>query len=71
MTPDDFRATLEAAGVTQAWLARILSAAPSTPHRWAVGARDVPQSVAILLRALATGVLTPATLEALAQGGAP
>lgn len=65
MTPDDFRASLKAAGLSQARLGRLLDLDKATPNRWAMGSASVPVAVAMLLKLLASGRVTVDELEAL------
>lgn len=65
MTPTDYRATLKAAGLSQARLSRLLDVDKGTPNRWAMGSRAVPRAVALLLILLASGRVTVDELEAL------
>jgi len=50
MTPDEYRATLERLGISQARLAQILETDAGTVSRWARGLRPIPRSVELLLR---------------------
>jgi len=65
MTSKDYRATLDALGLSQARLGRLLETDKSTPSRWATGAVPVPRSVALLLRLMERGAMTIEDLEAL------
>lgn len=51
MTLREYRAALDALGLSQARLARILETDKSTPNRWATGVVPVPRAVALLLEA--------------------
>ena len=63
MTPEQFRDTLGALGITQARLGRLLSLDKNTANRWATGSTEVPQAVAVLLRLVAAGRLTVDDLD--------
>ena len=52
MTPDEYRAALEALGLTQGGGARLLGVDERTSRRWANGERDVPPPVQRFLRFL-------------------
>jgi hypothetical protein len=51
VTPDTYRETLAALGISQAQLSRILDVDKGTPSRWATGAVPVPRWLVLLLRA--------------------
>jgi DNA-binding transcriptional regulator YiaG len=56
MTPDEYRAALDAIGLSQAGGARLLGVDERTSRRWACGERDVPPPAQRFLRYLiATG----------------
>ena len=56
MTPDQYRAVLEALGLTQSGGARLLGVDERTSRRWANGERDIPPPAQRFLRYLiATG----------------
>jgi DNA-binding transcriptional regulator YiaG len=56
MTPDEYRAALEALGLTQAGGARLLGVDERTSRRWACGEREIPPPAQRFLRYLiATG----------------
>lgn len=56
MTSDEYRATLEALGLTQGGGARLLGVDERTSRRWACGERDIPPPAQRFLRYLiATG----------------
>lgn len=65
VTPSDYRTTLAGLGISQARLGRLLKVNKDTPTNWGQGRTDVPQSVALLLRLLASGVVTIEQLEAM------
>jgi len=65
MTAKHYRETLEAIGLSQARLGRLLSLDKATPNRWAQGTAPVPQAVALLLMLVASGRVTLDELEAL------
>lgn len=58
MTPNQFRTVIERLGLSQAKAAALVGADPRTGRRWALGERNVPECVAILLRLLIAGKLT-------------
>lgn len=49
MTQTDFTAALDALGMTQARLARLLDLDKNTPNRWAKGLARIPKPVEVLL----------------------
>jgi DNA-binding transcriptional regulator YiaG len=56
MTPDEYRAAIEALGLSQVAAARLLGVDDRTSRRWASGERDVPPPAQRFLRYLiATG----------------
>ena len=65
MTPTDYRNTLAALGISQARFGRLVNVNKDTPTNWAMGRNEVPGAVALVLRALAAGVVTIDQLEAL------
>ena len=64
MTPTQFRAALARLGLSQAGAASLVGADPRTGRRWALGERQVPSCVAILLRLLIAGKITRDDIEA-------
>jgi hypothetical protein len=52
MTKDDYRAVLEALGLSQVAAARVLGIADRTSRAYALGERPVPEPVALALRLL-------------------
>jgi len=58
VTPNQFRTVIERLGLSQAKAAALVGADPRTGRRWALGERNVPECVAILLRLLIAGKLT-------------
>jgi hypothetical protein len=64
MTSNQFRAALERLGLSQVGAAALVGADPRTGRRWALGERDVPECVAILLRLLVAGKITVEDIEA-------
>ncbi len=64
MTPNQFRAALDRLKLSQLGAARLVGADPRTARRWALGERDVPECVAILLRLLVGGKITVADVDA-------
>lgn len=65
MTPTDYRNTLAALGISQARLGRLVKVNKDTPTNWAKGNTEVPGAVALVLRALAAGIVTIDQLEEL------
>lgn len=65
MTPTDFRSTLAALGISQARFARLVRANKDTPTNWSQGRTEIPGSVELLLKLLASGAATVEQLEAL------
>lgn len=58
MTANQFRTALSRLGLSQAGAASLVGADPRTGRRWALGERQVPDCVAILLRLLVAGKIT-------------
>lgn len=58
MTANQFRAALSRLDLSQAGAANLVGADPRTGRRWALGERQVPECVAILLRLLLAGKIT-------------
>lgn len=58
MSADEFRAALEALGITQMRLVRLLRSNKGTVNRWAQDSVEVPTAVAILLVVLLRTDLT-------------
>ena len=58
MTANQFRTAIERLGLSQAKAAALVGADPRTGRRWALGERNVPECVAILLRLLIAGKVT-------------
>lgn len=58
MTANQFRAALGRLDLSQAGAANLVGADPRTGRRWALGERQVPECVAILLRLLLAGKIT-------------
>jgi hypothetical protein len=52
MTKDDYRAVLEALGLSQVAAAKVLGIADRTSRAYALGERPVPEPVALALRLL-------------------
>lgn len=63
MTANQFRAALGRLDLSQAAAANLVGADPRTGRRWALGERQVPQCVAILLRLLMAGKITIADVD--------
>lgn len=64
MTPNQFRAALDRLKLSQLGAARLVGSDPRTARRWALGERDVPECVAILLRLLVAGKITVPDIDA-------
>ena len=62
----EFRAALNGLGLTQHHIARLFTVNPRTVRHWRYGDRRLPRGVAIVLRLLATGVVTVEQVEAAA-----
>jgi hypothetical protein len=62
----EFRAALGALNITQRRLAQLFTVNPRTVRHWGYGDRRLPRGVAIVLRLLATGVVTVEQVEAAA-----
>jgi transcriptional regulator with XRE-family HTH domain len=63
MTPEHFRSTLSALGITQARLGRLLCLDKNTANRWATGSAPIPRAVALLLRLVEDGHVSIVALE--------
>ncbi len=64
MTANQFRAALSRLGLSQAGAGKLVGADPRTARRWALGERQVPACVAILLRLLVAGKITADDVQA-------
>jgi hypothetical protein len=64
VTANQFRAALSRLSLSQAGAAQLVGADPRTGRRWALGERQVPECVAILLRLLLAGKITVEDIEA-------
>lgn len=64
MTAKQFRTALDRLKLSQLGAARLIGADPRTARRWALGERDIPQCVAILLRLLLAGKISVADVDA-------
>ena len=62
----ELRAALGALNITQRRLAQLFAVNPRTVRHWRYGDRRLPRGVAIVLRLLATGVVTVEQVEAAA-----
>ena len=62
----ELRAALGALNITQRRLAQLIAVNPRTVRHWGYGDRRLPRGVAIVLRLLATGVVTVEQVEAAA-----
>lgn len=69
MTPDEYRVSMARLRLSQARLGRMLGVDKGTPSRWASGASTVPGSVALLLRSMVAGYVTPDQLERMVDAG--
>ena len=65
MTPTQFRAALNAAGLSQARFGRLIGVNKDTPTNYASGSTAVPGAVAIVAELLARGVVSVEQIEAL------
>ena len=59
----EFHAMLNALGLTQHRIAKLLNVTPRTIRRWQHGDRRIPRGVGIVLRLLAAGAITIAQVE--------
>lgn len=50
MTANEYREALDRLGLTQAGAAKLLHVDERTSRRWALGERDVPMPVALILK---------------------
>jgi DNA-binding transcriptional regulator YiaG len=66
MAAVELRAALGALNITQRRLAQLFTVNPRTVRHWGYGDRRLPRGVAIVLRLLATGVVTVEQVEAAA-----
>lgn len=64
MTARQFQMALDRLSLSQLGAARLVKADGRTVRRWAAGERSVPECIAILLRLLLAGKITPADVEA-------
>ncbi len=64
MTTKQLRAALARLNLSQLGAARLFEVDARTVRRWALGERAIPSSVAILLRLLLAGKITPEDIEA-------
>ena len=58
MTPSQFRAALERAGLNYTDAAELFRCDPRTANKWALGQAPIPPGVAILVRLLQRGKIT-------------
>ena len=63
MTGPDYLSALDTIGLDHLTVARFLQIAPSTSRRWAHGQREIPYSVALLLRYMVRKKLKPHDIE--------
>jgi hypothetical protein len=66
VTSKQFRAALGRLGLSQLGAGRLFKADGRTVRRWALGERDVPACVAIVLRLMLAGKITAADVESVA-----
>jgi hypothetical protein len=64
MTAKQFQAAIDRLDLSQVRAAKLFGADPRTARRWALGERDVPECVAIVLRLLLAGKITVEDVEA-------
>ena len=57
MTPDQLKALMDVLGFTTADVAVLMGVTRRTPQLWLSGHSPIPQSVAILLRAIKDGLI--------------
>lgn len=62
MTPKQFRTALDRLGTSQAAFARLVGVSPRHANRWASGDSEIPRSVEIVLKLLASSKITEADL---------
>jgi hypothetical protein len=67
MTDDEYRAKLDALGMTQTAAAQFLAVAERTSRRYALGVSPIPGPVAILLRYMARKKLKPEDVSSTAM----
>lgn len=67
MTANQFRAAIDRLNLSQVGAARLIGADPRTARRWALGEREIPECVAILLRLMLAGKISIADIEALGK----
>jgi hypothetical protein len=66
----EFRATLDALGLTQHRIAQLFSVSPRHIRRWRSGTRNIPHTVGLVANLLAAGVITVSQAEAAAPAPA-
>jgi hypothetical protein len=64
MTSDEYRDALARLGLSQVKAAHLFGSDPRTSRRWALGERDIPICVEIVLRLMLAGKITVADIEA-------
>lgn len=64
MTANQFRTALDKLGLSQRGAAALFGADERTSRRWALGERDIPHCVVIVLRLLLTKKVTVADVAA-------
>jgi transcriptional regulator with XRE-family HTH domain len=64
MTDEEFKAAIEALGLSQLRAGKLLGASVRSARRWAAGGAAIPESVATLLRLLLAGKITVEDIEA-------
>lgn len=63
MTPQEYRATIAALGLTQVGAARFLGVNDRTSRRWIAGERAVDEPIARFLRYLIAAKISPEEVE--------
>lgn len=63
MTAKQYRAALKALELSQRGAARLFKAGERTSRAWALGEREVPEAIAILLRLMVAGKVTADDVE--------
>jgi hypothetical protein len=64
MTSKQYQAALDRLKLSQLGAARLFGADGRTSRRWASGERSVPPQIAILLKLMLAGKITPKDIEA-------
>jgi hypothetical protein len=63
MTAKQFQAAIDRLGLSQVRAAKLFGSDPRTARRWALGEREVPACVAIVLRLLLAGKIAVEDVE--------